>query len=419
MCYIGKETPITPHRTRSKRMRSRLPLILLLLAACSDAAGPGESVRVDLAAAGFSHTCGLASNGALLCWGDDAAGQLGGAEPASLPCSGFEIPCRPSAWPVAGPAEWQAVDAGTTFTCALDDAGVAYCWGRNDRGQLGVAGPPQDCEVPPYGLLMDCRRQPAPVATTERFRQITAGAEHACALSTSGAAWCWGSNQDGRLGTGDANDRSSPAAVTGNHRFEAIAAGGRYTCGLRVDHRVLCWGANANGQLGIADIPGSPVPLQTELLAVEVAGITAATQHACAVSTSGDLYCWGDNAFGQIGTGTSAETRVPPSLVPLTGRATAASAGHDFTCALLETGAVHCWGANSFGQLGDGTRVARTGPAPIASGARFRSLSAGWGHACAAERTGRLLCWGINTLGQLGTGGTSDGESVPAPVTQD
>ena len=264
--------------------------------------------------AGEAHTCALVG-GRAYCWGDGNYGQLGDpAKRSSL------VPIPVSVTGVLAGKTLIAITAGGYHTCAIDTAGKAYCWGRNQEGQLGTGG-----GGPAY----------EPVAVTDPSTplvEIAAGSEHTCAVATDGAGFCWGSNADGQLGTGDTVDSPVPVAVTGGQRFTTMSAGRRATCGI-ADGAAVCWGNNSWAQLGTGDM--SPHLAPTAVVGLDglrMQRISAGPSHACA-ATDQHFYCWGMNGHGEIGsvTGQYATSAV---LVPGTTAAPAAlSCGQEFTVA--------------------------------------------------------------------------------------
>ena len=388
--------------------------LALLAAACAegvtDPDGGGDFVAVT---SGFSHTCAFDVDGLAVCWGDDAAYQLGAGsqQPA---CGGFQIPCALEPVAVAGGSAWRSLAAGTTFTCGVAAGGEAYCWGRDESGQLGVSGPAHVCTIAPYGLRLDCREQPTPIASGARFAEIAAGDQHACALTDAGLAWCWGPNDDGRLGTGVVAPRSSPTPVAGDLSFAALTLGNRHTCALTPAGELFCWGSNAEGQLG-APAGDAPAP-RAVLPELRFAEVAAGSRHTCAITLDGALYCWGSNTAGQIGDGSVGPQPALPTVVAVEGTAVGIGVGGEHSCAVTTDGAVWCWGGNAFGQLGDGTATTRPLPVRVQLGPRAVAVLPGWRHTCAIDRTGGVWCWGINTLGQLARGFISEGETVPGRV---
>jgi len=209
------------------------------------------------------------------------------------------------------------------------------------------------------------------------FKSLVAGFTHSCGLTIDGAAWCWGDNGSGQLGTGavDVVAHRSPEAVATSERFLQLSAGGKYTCGITVDHRALCWGANYTGQLGDGTTTLQPVPtavsggLRLSYIVATSGVINIGTQfgggHTCALTESGEPWCWGFNAAGQVGVGTTTTQLLP---APVAGGLTLTSiaVGEQFTCG-KRSGAVWCWGLNNNGQLGNGSLVNATSPVAVGS----------------------------------------------------
>ena len=249
---------------------------------------------------------------------------------------------------------------------------------------------------------------------------IAAGGSHTCAIRSGGSLRCWGANANGQLGDGGGADRGSPPAIDVLANVTAVAAGASHTCvllsdGSLSDGSVRCWGGNANGQLGDdtttsrATPPGAPVMSG-------VKAIAAGRAHTCVLLNTGGVFCWGANESGQLGDGTTLERWRPmPFDIGLSGvKAIAAGGAH--TCALMNSGGVRCWGANTHGQLGDGTMVDRSAPPTSDVGAGFAAVSAGDLHTCGLTTAGGVRCWGHNADSELGTGNS---DPVIAPPTTD
>lgn len=283
----------------------------------------------------------------------------------------------------------ERISAGDNFTCALKQGDVR-CWGDNASGQLGNNN-----------------------LTTAQ--QLSAGAQHACALFENGTVQCWG-------------DISGPPSVSNARQ---VASGGNSSCVINNVFETECWGDNASAQL-----PPNATPSIWQL--------DVGANHSCAVQLDGSVACWGDNASGQLGSsGIDNATQV--------------SVGDNHSCAVLQSGAAHCWGDNASGQLGDGLSVASSAVAQIEAGAlhtcaRFANdtvrcwgdqtngkvgngmtsgsvatsallpvsnavfVTAGRAHSCALVASEEVYCWGLNTSGQLGSGDNSS-RSIPTLST--
>lgn len=333
--------------------------------------------------AGATHTCALAATGTTYCWGDGGSGQLGNG---ALLSSGSPVAVS------GGP--YHGIAAASQHTCALNGAGDGYCWGANISGSLGTATP-------------ESRSVPGLVVGGFTFDRIHGGSSHSCALRASnGAAYCWGGNWNGMIGTGSTTPLEiyQPVAVTGGRAYTRMSVGFNHTCALTSGGAAYCWGENFNGQLGngsTGTISATPVLVQG---GVEFSEISAGDSHTCALTSAGDAYCWGNNASGQLGDG-SLTTRSTPVAVSA-GGVTFASihAGGSHTCARTTADVAYCWGENADGQLGTGTTVQRRLPGIVTGGHTFNHLTAGRDHTCGIDAAGRAHCWGRIGFGKLGNG---------------
>ena len=234
-----------------------------------------------------------------------------------------------------------AVSTGSDFACALTVDGRVLCWGANDAGQLGNR---------------TFRGSPSPVEVSglrSQAKAISAGYGHACALAGDGSVLCWGENAYGQLGNRDMKNSAEPVLVSGlGTKATAIAAGGGHTCALTASGGVLCWGNNASGSLGNNKTGNSAKPVAVLGLDGPVIALTAGGEHTCALTAKGGLLCWGDNSISQLGNNHIEESRVPVTILGLHSGVLAAVAGFEHTCALSSRAGVLCWGSNQYGQLG-------------------------------------------------------------------
>ncbi len=299
---------------------------------------------------------------------------------------------------VSGLADAVGISAGAEHTCAVLGDGTAKCWGSNMRGMLGD------------GTTMD-RYTPTTVSGLTDVASISAGDEHTCAVLGDGTARCWGRGQRGQLGDGSVNSmRPVPVAVVGLTGVTAISAGGEHTCALLLDGTVKCWGYNANGQLGDGTTLQRTAPVTVSGLS-DAVGVSTGRHFSCAVRSDGTARCWGYNSTGQLGDGTTTQRTTPVTVSGLAD-AVELSAGGAHACARLSDGTGRCWGRNPSGQLGDGTMVMRTTPVAVSGLAEVSGIGAArgsnGGHSCALVEQGKnLRCWGSNSYGQLGDKTTS------------
>jgi serine/threonine protein kinase/alpha-tubulin suppressor-like RCC1 family protein len=342
---------------------------------------PSIGARATVIAGGM-HTCFVSADGKVFCWGANDRGQLGNG--------GTTRSASPSV--VAIDLRFSVMAAGLSHSCAIARGGSVWCWGANDHGQLGDRTTAQ-------------HSMPARVAATRSFTAITVGAAHSCALDDSGGAWCWGSNEQGQLGAfgSDATAESAtPLAVAWRGRFAAIAAGWNFTCALEISGRAMCWGDGGNGQLGDGGTSDrhAPVWVSTDRTFTSIA---AGNGHTCGVTPQGEAYCWGRNNGGQLGDGSRTD-RATPVRVKSTEHFVSIAAGAVHTCALTVAGEAYCWGRNNYGQLGDGGAGDQTAPVAVAGAHTFASLRAFGSHTCGTTTSGEAFCWGYNLEGQLGDG---------------
>jgi len=302
----------------------------------------------------------------------------------------FAVP----AWAQVG-----SITAGRDHFCALTTAGAVQCWGFNVTGALGDG-------------TTATRRTPVPVSSLgSGVQAITAGNSHTCALTTAGAVLCWGSNQFGFLGNGTTTNSLTPVAVTGlSSGVQAIGAGQSHTCAVTTAGAVLCWGHGVNGQLGNGSTANRLMPFPVTSLDSGVQAVAGGNFHACALTTTGAVQCWGTNTSGQLGDGTTLPRPTPALVTSLSSGVQAIAVGGLHSCALTTAGATQCWGSNVFGQLGDDTTMRRTTPVTVIGlGSGVQAVAAGETHTCAVTMTGAVQCWGSNSLGELGDGTTMQG----------
>jgi alpha-tubulin suppressor-like RCC1 family protein len=238
---------------------------------------------------------------------------------------------------------------------------------------------------------------------------VSAGTNHSCALQPGGTVLCWGSNSNGQLGGGANVGLTATVAVTGLTDAVALSAGALHTCAIRAGGTVVCWGDNSSSQIGDGTSSGiKPTPVAVTGLTGVVA-ISAGQSHTCALQSNGNAHCWGANIYGQVGDGTNGtgSNRATATVVIGLTDAVAISAGELYTCALKSNGSAVCWGYNGSGQLGDGTiGNFRTTTVAVTGLADAVALSAGYEHACALKANGSAACWGRNNSGELGDGTT-------------
>lgn len=376
--------------------------------------------------AGQEMTCGLQEGGSLWCWGAGDAGQLGRGTFADA-----AVPDR------VGGATWKAIAVGAANACAIQADDSLWCWGRNDRGSVGD------------GTRGENRPSPVAIAPGRAWRAVETSDFHSCGIDASGNGWCWGQNDDGRLGTGNQEQVHEPRPIAGPP-LDALSLGRRHSCATSGE-RLWCWGASVRGAIAGVTAHSVTAPSRGEqpARAVEAGGDTT-----CVIDLEGHLACTGANGYGQAGRPAGAVTGLEQADARTDWQRIAA--GHSHACGQTADGVVRCWGAGMDGQLGDNASLDRQ--LPVEAGAGFTNLDLhagstagvrgtelwGWGidvvtydrfpaparfamditdvalgryHGCSLDGTGRLVCGGANVYGQLGDGTGVDNPAAVVPGT--
>ena len=299
---------------------------------------PELATGVTAIATGRAHACVLTTAGGVKCWGEGFNSDW--VTPIDMPGLASGV---------------TSIAAGDDHTCALATSGGVKCWGANEHGQLGD-------NSTSYRL--------APVDVTglaSGVVAIGAGEARTCAVTASGGAKCWGENSSGQLGDGSTTDRLTPVDVSGlASGVAAIAPGGGHTCAITTAGAAKCWGDNEFGQLGDNSTVQRLTPVDVSGLGSGVAAISAGKYfHTCAITTSGGAKCWGGNGYGMLGDNSTLLRSVPVDVAGLATGVTAISAGGHHTCALVGAGEVKCWGSNFSGELGDGGAGFRPYPVEV------------------------------------------------------
>lgn len=352
---------------------------------------------VTLVSRGQSPTGGAAPGSSILRWTAPAAPGRVTYRALTLARDGapaFATPPRVVAV-VAAPTgvRYRQISAGDGHTCAVTTGGAVKCWGTNSYGQLGD------------GSTNESSTPSDVVGLGSGVVSVSTGAATTCAVTTGAAASCWGEG----LGV-------VPVTMAGlGSGVASLSVGAHHTCAVTIGGAVKCWGSNGNGELGNGSKVASPTPVDVVGQGSGVASVSAGYSHTCAVTTGGAVKCWGWNLNGQLGDGGTTGSRVPVDVVGLSSGVASVSAGTGYTCALSSVGGVTCWGLNGLGQLGNGTTSSSSTPVDVVGlGRGVAALSTGYTHACAVTTGAGATCWGPNNDGQLGIGELPG--SYPTPV---
>jgi alpha-tubulin suppressor-like RCC1 family protein len=370
----------------------------LALAACTSRgevlrpAGPvvlhASDVRLSTS---WAHACAVAG-GALACWGDDADGRLGVAP------SGTATGQGPIAIP-GGP--WTAPGAGTRHSCALAADGIVSCWGANDLGQLGTgdltsSNDPRPVALPAQALdlrtafdhscalLADASlwcwgdnlegalglgdqypgaAEPSPVEVGDGhdWTFVSTGQGHTCGIRAPGTLYCWGRNTDGELGQGGTQPAEirTPTEVGTDADWVEVSCGQATTCGRKRDGSLYCFGTMASGALAVGDVDPHPLPARVPSFA-DWTSVSTSAFHTCGLRAGGLIFCAGRNTEGQLGTPDLADARPDMQLADPNAGWIEARAGRFFTCARKADGSVWCLGTNAEHELAADPSVSRS-----------------------------------------------------------
>ncbi len=359
------------------------------------------------------HTCGVQTDGTLWCWGDNKDGQLGDGTTdfTSTPIQ------------VGGDADWDQVTVSASLyhnhTCAIKQDGSLWCWGANDFGGLGVGD-----EEP--------RLTPTEVMGGGVWTSVAALFHSTCATRDDGTLWCWGGNTSSGVlangGAGVEDSYSAPQQVGAETGWRGVQLEGSNGCAVQDEERGFCWGDNGLGALGVMtsgpyEDHYSPVELGTDLRnppAADWAQVSVGGGHTCGRTTSDELWCWGNGAGGDLGSGFDDVEcnmanpgecrRTAPRKVVGGGAWAGLSAGGAGACGLRPDGTLWCWGG---GELND---EAAYSPAQVGVASDWSAIELSDGHYCGLRDPGTLWCWGSNSRGQIGNGQGGQGMIVDAPT---
>jgi alpha-tubulin suppressor-like RCC1 family protein len=324
---------------------------------------PGQLAPVPVAgtlqfrqvSAGVFSSCGVSPENRAFCWGHNGTGRLGDGTTTQ----------RLTPVPVVGGLRFLEVTVGSGHTCGVTLDYRAYCWGDNDLGALGD-GTTTERHQPV--------RVAGGLAFRQLTAGGTLGSLHTCGVTTANVAYCWGRNDLGQLGDGTTTQRLKPVRVAGGHRFLQVRAAEVHTCGVTLAHRVFCWGENRSGQLGDGSTTQHLKPVRVagarEFIQVTAGGGNrgggVGFAFSCGLTPQHQAFCWGSNDLGQLGDGTGTRRLRPVAVAGgLVLRQVSAGTGH--TCGVTPADRAFCWGSNRFGQLGDGTTTGRFTPVPVAA----------------------------------------------------
>lgn len=355
---------------------------------------------VSVSVGGF-HTLAIRDDNTLWSWGDNKYGQLGNVTTLSERLPNDYWPIQ-----VGTESDWKSVNAGGFHTLATRSNNTLWVWGDNEYGQLG------------NGMITENKYVPIQESDDQNWSSVSGGGNHTVAIKNNNELWTWGYNYWGQHASGNRlHVTTTPIQVDSISSWLSLTTGFEYTAAIRDDYTLWTWGSNNYGQLG----DGTREPYLAWLVQVGVDGdwasVASGGWHTVAIKTTGTLWTWGRNHFGQLGHGTISGHNSTPAQVGTDGDWSRAGSSDFHTVAIKISGTLWAWGANTYGQLGDGTTDSNSTPEQIGTDS-WLSVSASDYHTVAIRADDTLWAWGWNTYGQLGDGLTAN-HSSPVQIGTD
>jgi prepilin-type N-terminal cleavage/methylation domain-containing protein len=319
-------------------------------------------------AVGQYHTCVLASDDQVYCWGYNVNGQLGNNTFTQSP-----VPVAVNTSGVFSGKTIKAISSRGSDTCAIASDNQAYCWGSNGYGQLGNNSV-SDSSVPVAVVNSG-------VLSGKTIASISTGQYHSCVIASDSQAYCWGYNAiNGALGNNSYVNSSVPVAVTtsgvlSGKTISSISTGYNHSCVVASDNQIYCWGNGVDGELGNNTTTTSPVPVAVVNTGVlsgkSVLSTFSGDNQTCAIASDNQAYCWGYNSEGILGNNSSTNSPIPVAVTTsgaLSGNTILSGAGSTAdTCVIASNFNAYCWGDNGHGQFGNNTMIPSMVPVAVNS----------------------------------------------------
>lgn len=342
----------------------------------------------------------LFTQGGLWMWGRNSNGGLGDNSTTN----------RSSAVQITGGGPiWKQVATSNSsianFSGGIKTDGTLWMWGYNLDGCLGDNS-------------LTTRSSPVQtVSAGTNWKQLAVSAAHSAAIKTDGTLWLWGFNNSGQLGDGTVTRRSSPVqTISAGTNWSYVSAGSGQVTAIKSDGTLWLWGNNDNGELGDNSITHRSSPVQTVSGGNNWAQVSAGLNNVAAIKTDGSLWIWGDNFFGQLGSGNLTKQSSPVQTVSGGNNWKSVALGRYHAAAVKTDGTLWLWGSNITGQLGDNTRTHRSSPVQTVSGGTDWSTVSAGNLTVATKTDSTLWVWGNNNSGALGTGNITH-RSSPVQTT--
>lgn len=329
-----------------------------------------NGLTIKSIASGYGHTCAIASDNKVYCWGLNTYGQIGDNS------SGTDrlLPVAVNASGVLNGLTIKSIAVGMTHSCVIASDNKPYCWGGNAEGEIGD-GTSGTNRLSPTAVNMSGALNGLTV------KSITVGDYHTCVIASDNKPYCWGKNDSGQIGDNSSGtNRLAPTVVYASGALagltvKTISSGWYGNCVIASNDRVYCWGSNNYGQVG-DNTSGTnrlvPTAVYTSgvLNGLNIKTVSAGARLVCVTDLNDKAYCWGQNGSGSVGDGTSGANVLIPTAVSTSGNLNGltiktVSAGWNNACAIASNDRAYCWGYNNSGALGDGTVISKVLPTPV------------------------------------------------------
>jgi uncharacterized repeat protein (TIGR02543 family) len=365
---------------------------------------------------GYSYSSVLSSTGRVFTWGRNEYGELGDG-----PITDRAVPSEiTSRFNLAVGDKIIKIYIDYEHSAAISSSGRVFTWGRNDSSQLGNQDPNKANKSIPTEITSSFNLNSA-----DKIISLSLGWDHSAAISSSGRVFTWGSNYFGQSGNGYSINRAVPTEITNQFilpigdKIVATSLGAYHSSAISSSGRVFTWGLNKYGELGDSTTTNKLTPIEiTPRFKLETGDkifvMHLSTVSSFAISSTGRVFSWGFNPVGGLGDGTSLDKKVPTEITPrfnlnTNDKIISISSSGDNTSALSSTGRVFTWGLNKYGEMGDNTNIGKSTPTEItfrfdkvAATEKIISIANGYYHSSAISSTGRIFMWGRNDIGQLG-----------------
>jgi alpha-tubulin suppressor-like RCC1 family protein len=325
-------------------------------------------------ALGQQFTCGITISNQRKCWGSNSQGAWFGN-------NGFASSDHSSPIVVESSTEFDRIFGGETHMCGITSGNQLKCWGSNSFGEVGD------------GKIITVK-SPLSIDNGTNYQDLSLGEYYSCGINSYGRVKCWGRNLEGQLGRGESSILKTPTLSISENKFKKISIGSFYSCGIDINSKVLCWGMNSHGEVGYGNYDMFSYPKQINDISSYYT-VSANQSNTCGLTLGKTIKCWGFNGLNDMTFGGSSPAS---TLLPLKIFENQffkdLSTGDMHRCALNDNGQVFCWGDNSYGQIGNSNTNYQSSPVAIDTGTQYKRIKAGAYYSCGITTSDQLKCWG-------------------------